>query len=111
MSIRFMQQISLVVHTSRIGWWLFLSCSRSLSIQALSTRQRCIYIGDLIANIGGTLGLFVGVSLLNFVEIIELIINLCFIYCNKLETRKNWAKGTQKNDKDTITQNIILEKN
>jgi hypothetical protein len=47
-------------------------------------------VGDLIANIGGTMGLFVGVSVLSFVEIIELSINLFFIYYKKsMQKRDN----------------------
>jgi hypothetical protein len=47
-----------------------------------------MYVGDLISNIGGTLGLFVGISVLSFVEIIELIINIIFIYYNKWKNEK-----------------------
>ena len=38
---------------------------------------------DLIANIGGNLGLFIGVSFLSFAEIIELILEIFFILCRK----------------------------
>jgi hypothetical protein len=34
---------------------------------------------DLISNIGGNLGLFIGVSFLSFAEIIELFIEILFI--------------------------------
>lgn len=37
---------------------------------------------DLIANIGGTLGLFIGISVLSLVEILELLISLIFIIVN-----------------------------
>ena len=37
---------------------------------------------DLISNIGGNLGLFIGVSFLSFAEIIELIIEIFFILKN-----------------------------
>lgn len=36
----------------------------------------------LISNIGGTLGLFMGMSLLSFIEIIELLIEIFFLYLN-----------------------------
>lgn len=35
---------------------------------------------DLIASIGGTLGLFIGISLLSFVELIELIVEIVGIF-------------------------------
>ncbi len=38
---------------------------------------------DLIANIGGNLGLFIGVSFLSFAEIIELILEIFIILCRK----------------------------
>lgn len=48
---------------------------------------------DLIANIGGTLGLFVGVSVLSFAELIELCVNFMIIY-----TRKVREKRLEKNE-------------
>lgn len=44
---------------------------------------------DVIANIGGTLGLFVGISLLSFVEIIEIVINFLIIYYKNTKELKN----------------------
>jgi acid-sensing ion channel 5 len=41
---------------------------------------------DLLASVGGTIGLFVGISVLSFVEIIEFIMESIFIY---LEKRKD----------------------
>ena len=38
---------------------------------------------DLIANIGGTLGLFLGLSVLSFVEIFELFGKILFFYLKK----------------------------
>ena len=38
-------------------------------------------LGDLISSIGGTLGLFLGVSLLSFIEVLQFLINVCrFLY-------------------------------
>lgn len=34
---------------------------------------------DLISNIGGTLGLFIGVNFFNFIEIVELFLQILFI--------------------------------
>lgn len=45
-------------------------------------------IPDLSANLGGTLGLFIGVSILSFVEIIELIVDLIFIFAKYLKRKK-----------------------
>ena len=42
----------------------------------------------LIANIGGLLGLFIGVSFLSFGEIIEIIIEIFFIIFEKKKERK-----------------------
>ena len=36
-------------------------------------------IWDLVSNIGGNSGLFIGISFLSFAEIIELIVELLFI--------------------------------
>lgn len=36
---------------------------------------------DLISNIGGTLGLFLGMSFLSFVEVIDLFLNVLFSMC------------------------------
>jgi hypothetical protein len=48
-----------------------------------------INIVDLLANIGGTIGLFVGISVLSFVEIIEAIMEIIIIYFEKRrEARK-----------------------
>jgi hypothetical protein len=41
-------------------------------------------ITDLIANIGGTLGLYLGMSILSFMEIIEFLIQLIFVLFNRI---------------------------
>lgn len=48
---------------------------------------------DLISNIGGTLGLFLGMSFLSFVEVIDLLLNVLFSFCqphkiDKIQTVK-----------------------
>lgn len=43
---------------------------------------------DLIANIGGTIGLFVGVSILSFAEFIELGVNIIMILRKKLHEKR-----------------------
>jgi hypothetical protein len=47
-------------------------------------------IFDLVANTGGTLGLFIGVSLLSFVEIVEILLEFIIILC------ENSAKSNKK---------------
>lgn len=37
------------------------------------------YLFELIANIGGVLGLFLGISFLSFIEILEIILEIIFI--------------------------------
>ena len=55
----------------------------------LSTEVPSMDIVALLANIGGTLGLFLGVSLLHLCEIVEVLIEIVFI---KTEMRKNMQK-------------------
>ena len=38
---------------------------------------------DLISNIGGSLGLFVGISFISFLELFEILIEIIFIYFEK----------------------------
>lgn len=40
------------------------------------TEQENLTVIDLIANIGGTLGLFIGISFLSFLEMVEILIKL-----------------------------------
>ena len=47
---------------------------------------------DLIPNIGGTLGLFIGVSILSFTEIFELIFIITASFFHKRNTVKNITK-------------------
>lgn len=42
---------------------------------------------SLVSNIGGTLGLFLGMSILSFVEVIELVIELFYYIYNKNESK------------------------
>ena len=42
-----------------------------------------ILLTDLVSNIGGTLGLFLGISFLSFIELFELIIEILFIFFKK----------------------------
>ncbi len=38
---------------------------------------------DLVSNVGGTFGLFIGISLLSLLEIVELIYEMLLIFSNK----------------------------
>ena len=44
---------------------------------------------DLIANVGGILGLFLGVSLLSLFETFEVLIDICFILWNDCHNQKS----------------------
>jgi hypothetical protein len=39
-------------------------------------------INDLLSNLGGTLGLYVGISFLSFIEIVEIVMEIIFISFN-----------------------------
>ena len=43
---------------------------------------------DLIANVGGILGLFLGVSVLSLFETFEVIIEICFILYNRQQSKR-----------------------
>ena len=43
-------------------------------------QQPKIQFIDLISNIGGSLGLFVGISFISFLELFEILIEIIFIY-------------------------------
>lgn len=43
------------------------------------TEQEALTIIDMIANVGGTLGLFIGISLLSFLEMAEILIKIASI--------------------------------
>ena len=54
------------------------------------TETPSMTIIDLFANIGGTVGLFVGISVLSFVEIIEIIIEVIIIYFEKRKEARQY---------------------
>lgn len=53
------------------------------------TEAPSITFVDLVANIGGTLGLFIGISLLSFVELIELVMEIIVILYVNYKNPKN----------------------
>jgi len=38
-------------------------------------------LSDLISNIGGIIGVFLGISFLSFIEIIDFILQIIYIFC------------------------------
>lgn len=72
-------------YTGRSNDWLV----RSLSIEVNLNYENAKYeilteipklsLNDLIANIGGTFGLFLGISLLSFVEILDLLVKVFYM--------------------------------
>lgn len=56
---------------------------------------------DLIANIGGTLGLFIGISLLSFVELIELIFDIVVIVWVSYKTKRQARISIQESGIET----------
>jgi hypothetical protein len=59
-----------------------------LSYTNFSEKEK-VNIVDLIANIGGTLGLFLGVSVLSFVEVFDLMVNCVYICFRHKKVAKN----------------------
>lgn len=47
----------------------------------LQVQQPKAQFFDLVSNIGGLSGVFIGISFLSFVEVVELILEVVFIYC------------------------------
>ncbi len=43
---------------------------------------------DLVSSVGGTLSLFIGISFLTFVELIEILFEIAIIYLNKFKNKK-----------------------
>lgn len=52
------------------------------------TESPTMTLPDLLANLGGTLGLFLGVSILSFVEFIELTIEIPYLVSKSMKKRK-----------------------
>lgn len=55
-----------------------------------------ITVEQLIAFIGGNFGLFIGISLLSLVEVIEIIFNLIFFLIKRAKLRKNEKENEDK---------------
>jgi hypothetical protein len=47
------------------------------------TEKPSVPFVDLVSNVGGTFGLFIGISLLSFLEVVELIYEMLSIFSNK----------------------------
>lgn len=52
------------------------------------TETPAIIVYDLMPSIGGTMGLFVGISALSFVEIVEIFIEMITLLVKKLMNRR-----------------------
>ncbi|RMZ95640.1 amiloride-sensitive sodium channel subunit alpha-like isoform X2 [Brachionus plicatilis] len=61
------------------------------------TENRSISWDGLVGSIGGTLGLFLGISFLSFVEIIDLLLQIVFLKCKKTTTKVFFIKKELKN--------------
>ena len=44
---------------------------------------------DLVSSVGGTLSLFIGISFLTLVEIIEILFEISIIFINKMKNKRN----------------------
>lgn len=69
---------------------VFYSSSSYMKI----TEQPAITIYDLLPNVGGTMGLFVGISALSFVEIVEILIEMITFLVKKLTNRNIHASSS-----------------
>lgn len=64
--------------------FLYLEIMYNSDIEYTSiTEQPAVTPIELIANVGGTLGLFIGVSLLSFLEMVEILIKIISILIKK----------------------------
>lgn len=52
------------------------------------TEKPALELKDLIPNVGGTLGLFLGIGVLSFVEIIEILIEILYSCMSKIKPVK-----------------------
>lgn len=50
---------------------------------------------DLMANVGGIMGLFLGVSVLSLFETFEVLIEICFIFYNRYSNKKMIASTSR----------------
>ena len=57
--------------------------------QTIITEEKKIEFNDLVSNLGGTLGLFLGFSFLTLVEFIEIILQAILILINKNQRIKD----------------------
>ncbi|CAF1115278.1 unnamed protein product, partial [Brachionus calyciflorus] len=55
----------------------------------LITEAEKMVIVDLISNIGGILGLFIGISILSFAELIEIFIEILFVLFESRKLKTN----------------------
>jgi hypothetical protein len=73
-----------LIKDSLVSFHVFYSDLKYIEIKELE-KQSLI---DLICSIGGTLGLFIGASILSFVEILEAIFTLILVSVDKKKTQR-----------------------
>ena len=61
---------------------------RSLRYTYISQTPKMLFF-DMLSNVGGTLGLFVGLSFVSLFEALEIILELIFIFISKLKITRN----------------------
>jgi hypothetical protein len=69
-----------------------------LSYTSVSESEKFNFV-DLASSVGGTLGLFLGISILSFIEVVELLLNLIII-------RFSWRNFSIKNP-DSVSESSI----
>ena len=74
----------------------------SIEILTASTRvekyiqQPAVGLGDLISNIGGQTGLWIGISFLSLFELLEMIVRLCIVHYRTV--RQRFQRSKQRED-------------
>lgn len=72
----------------------------TMSYQSISESEKMNYV-DLISTVGGTLGLFLGMSFLSFFEFIDLILHIIWTLVRTLRNNNN----STSNSNQTILEN------
>ena len=81
----------------------FVSVKSPMSLVLLTERDKAVSFYDILGTIGGTFGLFTGMSLLSFAEIAILILILPFVFVTKVFQRiKDGNHFAEKNLNDRI---------
>ena len=73
--------------------------------ETVITEEPKTRLNDLIANIGGILGLFSGFSFLSMIELVEILVQVILIY---LDDRKSRSKVKPRQDQQAARPNLIM---